>query len=389
MPALAAGVIMVVDGDVDWRAGMDGDWSKGGAALPLPDGAQLRSGAGSLIDIILDNGALVKLGPESQLTLLPADQKIRAVRLDSGVMIGLVQNAAGALDVKTPLARISVRDGARFSAGAGAGRARVRVFTGAVTVADKSGRKTVLKAHEGLDASSRGAGPMVPAPAPYAIPGSGWLMDPPEGLQPAKDDAGLPFWLRVSPQTVLDGERRLAFKSLESVTASIEEVGWQQGQPWPQDCRRANNVGNAILAGPVAVRVFDGTPAATYRCVVPGGLRYMDRTDPAAVVWRTSAGESHRYRDLTIDFSAGASHYMLWVRYAHSLEIPNPGGLDEAGMDKVREAVGKAAGGDHDGPVLWAYVEALQSLRPSGVPAAPAAAPQNDQPVDHGVPLLR
>jgi hypothetical protein len=390
-PALASGLIANADGEVAWRAGTEGDWNTGVAGLPLADGAHLRTGEASLADIVLDNGALVKLGPLSQLSLLTGGQKSRAVRLESGALIGVVPNAAGALEVKTSAARADALDSARFSVSSDGGTARVRAFTGTVSVTDKSGRKTALQAHESLEAG-RGAGLAVPSAVAYAIPGSGWLIDPPEGLQPAKDEAGLPYWLRVTQETVSVGDTRLSVKSVESITAAIEDEEWRQGLVWPQDCRRANNVGNAILSGRVTMGLFEGTPAFTYRCVVPGGLRYMDRTNPAVVVWRTSSGETYRYRDLAVDFSGGASHYALWVRYAHSLEIPNPGGLDEAAMDKIRESVGKTAGGDHDGPALWAYFEALQSLRPAAAPAAPtapAAPAQNSQPAEHGVPLLR
>ena len=124
----------------------------------------------------------------------------------------------------------------------------------------------------------------MPAAVPYAIPGSGWLIDPPEGLRPAKDEAGQPYWLRVTQESVSVGERRLSVKSVESITASIEDEEWRQGLPWPQDCRRANNLGNAILSGRVAMGLFDGTPA--FKTPRPALIRERARHvgDPLALV---------------------------------------------------------------------------------------------------------
>ena len=376
LPCLGSAAFSELDGAVEQRPGDDAPWEKPTKGAVLPEGARLRVPRAARAEVVFDDISLMALGSETEVILRRTALKGRAVTLSAGSAIVKLQKDAE-LEVAAPRAVVTAR-GARFlMAVAADGSLRTRVFSGSVVVKDAKGRAATV---------SEQAGNLVP------IPGSGWLMEPPRGYQAAADETGLPFWKRSWQENVGVAGVPLVGRHTETVTPAVEEIQWVRGQPWPQDCRNANSVGNAVLEGTVRQEAAAGIPAFSYSCVVPGGLKYMDRTG-AQPVWRVSSGERHRYRDVALDYNGRTAAHAVWLRYSHIEEVDPVPGLEPEKMDDLRRFVGMTKGGDRDGSGADAFFETLETLRPAVAPApAPAPAPQAPQqnpPASHAVPLFR
>lgn len=392
--ARATAAFSLIDGEVQQRAGRNDPWTAPTRGALLPDGAELRTGPAGRAELVFDDGSLLELGSATAATLKSSSSARRVLSLASGFIIGKFAGQ-DAVSVLTPFGAVSA-EGARFLIEAGKESERVRLFDGQAAIKQGKAKEVPVLEGRSVEASNagvvqRGGGSLT------SFAGTPWMIEPPRGYALDKDEAGLPVWKRAWQETVgPGGAAAFTVRHLETVVFAVEEVDWQEGQPWPQDCRRANAAGSAVARGPVRRERVAGLPAFSYTCVVPGGLKYQDRTS-GQPVWKISPGELHRYRDIAVDYNGRGAGHALWARYSHVEDVADIPGLGPDQMDQVRRLIGMTAGADRDGPGANAFLESLETLRPPlaeqeerqerGQSRSEGKPERDDEPA--AVPLLR
>jgi hypothetical protein len=375
----SAATLADLEGNVERRAGDKAPWTAAVKGAALADGSSLRLGAGAKAAVAFDDGSRVDLAENTTFTLDRDSDKGRAVGLAAGLLRALIRKPSPGFAVRTPTAVAAVR-GTEFTVGVDrAGRTKVRVYSGAVSVRDKKGRETLLQPDQSLEASAAGLGrPAAVAPS-FEDPASGWRVDPPEGFTPRPVGPSTQ-WEKLTDETVLVGTRRIKVSHQERVEFAGEPLPWEEGQSWPRRCEPGET------ASPTNRSSIGGYPVFDVVCTVGGGQRPFANGTPGFAL---ELGRKLRKRFVAADFDGKASMKALRLVYVHTIRAFNFDGTPAS--FEAQQAVANRNGGDLDGPGTAAYLASAASLRPapSAAPAAPPPAAQPAPDEHQAVPLLR
>jgi hypothetical protein len=140
------------DGRVEVQVEAAEPWRHAARNLPLPERAWLRTGPGARVEIELDEGSVLRLGPDSlaelsDYTRLSTGQRVTLISLDSGLAYFTGQaEGSDALLLALPGAQVTVRRGARLRLEAHQDSSQIAVLEGAARFSSPSAE---LDLHEG------------------------------------------------------------------------------------------------------------------------------------------------------------------------------------------------------------------------------------------------
>ncbi len=174
--ATSGATVTSVTGDVTIK--VDGEVTFSGVSLiaavllgervPVPDGAELITGADGQVLLIFEDGNKINLGPNSTFQLGSSDDGCTSLEGCFKLLVGKVRALLVAGDkrrIRTPTACACVR-GTDFSVEheqvGTRGRTTVAVFSGTVDVIENNGKITVVNAGEQVTVSDRAALPWLP-----------------------------------------------------------------------------------------------------------------------------------------------------------------------------------------------------------------------------------
>jgi hypothetical protein len=139
-----AGRITLVEGKVSVLRAGGADWIAGRPAMPLSKGDQVYAREESFAEIVCANGAIVRLGEKTKVTIAEASDK--SVETRSGIgnvwvnMRKLMGNEARQFELSTPTATAAIRGTAFNTTTRADSSSDVAVYEGKVAVGPGEGR---------------------------------------------------------------------------------------------------------------------------------------------------------------------------------------------------------------------------------------------------------
>ncbi|MEK7232693.1 MAG: FecR family protein [Elusimicrobiota bacterium] len=134
-------------------------WAQISSGQVLAPGDQIKTTTGARATVTFDDASRVELNAGSSLTLKEAAPRASGVELKLGSLKAWISKSLNRrFSVRTPTAVCSVR-GTEFGVDVdGSGDTRVRMFSGLLAVADKSGNEVLVKDGESVDVTREGLG---------------------------------------------------------------------------------------------------------------------------------------------------------------------------------------------------------------------------------------
>lgn len=143
-PAVGVARVSVVGGDIAIKRGDSGDWIAAIVNMPVVEGDSVQSVGGSKVELQLDHGNFVRLGPDTEIELLElARQRFRIRLLQGTLLYSELPDSEADMDIETPSVAVRPQQKGQYRVEVGPESTVVAIRRGEAEIASEAGAQVL------------------------------------------------------------------------------------------------------------------------------------------------------------------------------------------------------------------------------------------------------
>ncbi len=145
-PAVGVARVSVASGDIAIKRGDSGDWIAAIVNMPVVQGDSVQSVGGSKVELQLDYGNFVRLGPDTEVELLElARQRFRIRLLQGTLLYSELSDSEADIDIETPSVAVRPQQKGQYRVEVGPESTVVAIRQGEAEIATEAGARVLAR----------------------------------------------------------------------------------------------------------------------------------------------------------------------------------------------------------------------------------------------------